>query len=580
MNKRYNNKYFIVFGYLGAGLSVLWKITKNGKVSYLFGTLHTDDEAIVTLSKEVKQAFDNAVLCAFEFEPTLSYVDFDKWNVERFSEWVNREICPVTQDRYTNYKIHAKKTIVSLLPKHTSDANQIEFETALAKAIDSYTPIGFLHQLYWLSQSSDTLDMQFFEQAHLQKKPVVHIEEPESLMDTFGGYSFSFNEHMELYEERTASLPRDKREFPESGYINAPPLIIDYLSNSPLESLADKMEPKSTVSKKYHRHLVENRDEIFVNKLKPYFTEGGVFAVVGVLHLQGMLKKLAQEGYSVEPVALSAREHPINVENFANHSSLQELPIAELPSFIDRIKGSFLPHMKNSFSALKILCAIPDEARFEIIYKNLASELGDALHSLTEFLSLIAQEDISEIKRRLIIETMSTQLLDKLRSNLDFNRLITNLTPSECDLLYATNRATIFDLLLEPTAVHLQPLFSTAQRDLADFKELGAFFSSSTRATTFGIALLMGSDDEIKLHFTNLVASTNPTPEPLAFFKTPQFTSKQLRKELLNLKIIYKEKIMRALNFHQGADESDLLFNDFIDFILHDWQQKTADFHL
>lgn len=550
-----------------AGLSLLWKLTKNGKTSYLFGTLHTDDEDIVTLPREVKQAFDNSVRCAFEASPNIfSSSEHVKSVAERFSKWKKTEVSPANKEEYTAYKYNARQIIASILPQGQP--------ATIDAWVNEKTPIGLLHKLYRLTRSPNHLDLQLINQALLQKTEIFYLDDPEYLSDVLNGYCFTFEEQMELYKERTSLPNNEDNAFMDNGYINAKPLQNIYLSDSPLEKLMAAVEPKSAVSRKYHQVLVEQRDEIFVNKLKPQLASGDIFIAVGALHLPGMLKQLAQEGYTVEAVALSAREHPINVENFANLSFLQELPIKELPSFVDRVKASFLPHMKNSLPALTTLCQQLDDRRFKIIYKKLAPELGKALHSLTEFISLITGDDVSKTKRKLIIKTMGYQLIAMLRRKSDFNRLIGHLTPRECDILYAANRKDILSSLIEPEAAPLQSCFSQAQQDLVDFKELGTFFKSFTNTTSFAIALLAGNDDEIKIQFANLVACTNPTP--ISFFKIPTFTSEQLRKELLNLKLIYKEKIMRALHLSQGAEEIKQPFEDFIDYILLDSQQKRS----
>ena len=52
--------------------------------------------------------------------------------------------------------------------------------------------------------------------------------------------------------------------------------------------------------------IVENRDQVMFERMKGYFAEGRVMALVGTTHIPGIQKRFREEGYEISPCGEAA----------------------------------------------------------------------------------------------------------------------------------------------------------------------------------------------------------------------------------------------------------------------------------
>lgn len=260
---------------------LLWEIGRPGQpASYLFGTIHSEDPAVLELPVPVRQAFAAAHGVVLEV-----LLDLDSM-------------------------LYSSRVMLLDEGRRLSDiTGQALFERA-ARAIRSRgIPEVVLQRMKpWAAavtlsmpaqETGEVLDMRLYQQALQAGKPVFGLESIYEQLAVFD----------DLPEQDQLVLLRDALD-------NFP--VIDAMHRELLDAwkqgdLVKLMEINAVamqtgdrqLAEDFQERLITGRNRLMAERMQPYLQEGNVFIAVGALHLpgaKGLLKLLEQRGYTVRVI--------------------------------------------------------------------------------------------------------------------------------------------------------------------------------------------------------------------------------------------------------------------------------------
>ena len=254
--------------------------SEAGESSYLFGTIHSENERVMDLPPPVRSAFDGSSNFAMEVIPdaeairrsmvTMVYTDGRSLALvvgrERFREIVEAmKSRGMSEEAIKDFKPWAIVTILSLPPPKTG-----EF-----------------------------LDIHLYKSALTAGKPVHGLETIDEQLAVFDDLSESdqvalLNETLEVLEQLPevhehlleAYLQRDLAELSR--------LVEEYLRAG-----------DSEVEKRFKAAVLDARHERMTERMIPLLEKGGHFVAVGALHLpgeDGILARLKALGFEVRRI--------------------------------------------------------------------------------------------------------------------------------------------------------------------------------------------------------------------------------------------------------------------------------------
>lgn len=262
--------------------SVLWRVDSPGKApSYLFGTLHSDDERVLDLSRPVKRAFARAQRLAVEL------ID-DEDAIRRYrSAMVTRE--PRLPDAL-GADLYAR-------------TEPLLRERGIPReACARFRPWAALIVLLQPRESPGImLDHVLVLDARRLGKPVEQLETVEEQIETLDGMP----EDSQLALLRRVVARQDEIE------LAVRPLVSAYLQHdlagmwtANAQAMGD--DPASAPHNDlFLQRLLFDRSARFAQRLAPLLRKGGVFAAFGALHLygeHGVPALLARQGFRVTPL--------------------------------------------------------------------------------------------------------------------------------------------------------------------------------------------------------------------------------------------------------------------------------------
>jgi len=260
---------------------MLWKIERAGQTpSYIFGTIHSEDNRVLILATPVQSAFDKAqrfvmeaVLDANAMQTMLGAMMF-------------------TDGRTLQQTVSVasyQKTVAAMagygLPE---EALQLVKPWAVAVTLSMPKP-----------KTGRVLDLVLMQQATEQGKQTAGLESVEEQLSIFD--QLSLREQTIMLEDTLKHLPEMEKIFAE---LHAAYLARDLAR---LVQISDDMMAKGNraLGKKVMYQLVEVRNRRMVERMEAHLKQGNAFVAIGALHLSGeagVLKLLAKQGYRVSAV--------------------------------------------------------------------------------------------------------------------------------------------------------------------------------------------------------------------------------------------------------------------------------------
>lgn len=266
---------------LAAEQALLWKVqSPRGAVSFLFGTIHSDDPRVLDLPKPISLAFDKAKTVVLEMD------------LGEVSQGAMSQVVMLPQG----------ESLADLIP------SSLYRDTVRLMSTLGY-PEEVTRQLNpWaiqltLSMPPPTtgmfLDAVLYQQAVAANKRVVGLETMEEQISVFRDLSMS---------DQITLLQHALKEYPQLAQ-QIEQLLVAWLRRDLEKMVAmsqESMEELPTgLQQRFGRSLVERRNHRMAERSMPLLREGGAFIAVGTLHLvgdEGLVTLLRQAGMKVTAV--------------------------------------------------------------------------------------------------------------------------------------------------------------------------------------------------------------------------------------------------------------------------------------
>ncbi len=266
---------------LRAQQAILWQVeSPRGAVSFLFGTIHSDDPRVLKLPEPVSAAFTKAKTVVLEMD--LGQVD------------------------------QLKMGQALLLPQDKSLADLIPTDL-YSETIKVMSGLGYPEEITnrlapWAVQMTLSmpppktgmfLDAVLYQQAIEANKSVVGLETMEEQLSIF--QDLPITDQVELLRQAVT-------DYPELGELMEKLLLVwldrdlDKLEAMSRENMA---KLPASIQKSFSHNLVEVRNHRMVKRSLPLIRNGGAFIAVGTLHLvgdEGLIALMRKEGMKVTAV--------------------------------------------------------------------------------------------------------------------------------------------------------------------------------------------------------------------------------------------------------------------------------------
>lgn len=280
---------FVLFHLVGCGQekynSLFWEISGNGitEPSYLYGTMHTQDERVFQFKEGVMDAFKHAEIYAMELN--MDSVDqvalLSKLTMD--STYSLKTL--LTEDEYT---------IVSDFFRDSLGQALFMFEKMQPLFTAQMVAIRDLE-----AQQTDALDIYFFKAAKKQKKQTIGLEKTMEQIDAFSAIP---------YELQAKGLVDAVKNYGKEGEEDMDAMMKYYVEGN-LDKLLEMTteydkEDKGDeeMSKIFNDIFLVKRNHNMADRAEPFIKKGSTFIAVGAAHLpgeEGIIELLRKKGYKV-----------------------------------------------------------------------------------------------------------------------------------------------------------------------------------------------------------------------------------------------------------------------------------------
>ena len=260
---------------------LLWELSKTGQQpAYLFGTIHSEDPAVVELPATVKQAFDASNSVVLEM---LMDTDTMRYSSAAMLMLDGRSLSDMIG-------MPLYKKVSAAIASRGIPELVLNRMKPWAAAVTLSTPA---------LETGQILDLVLYQDALQQDKAVYGLETVREQLDLFDSMS----------ESDQVTLLRDAVDkFPELDALHAE--LLEVYKQRDLEGLLAINETSmqaedQRLAKEFQRRVIDDRNHRMAERMQQYLRQGKAFVAVGALHLpgeQGLLNLLEQQGYTVTRV--------------------------------------------------------------------------------------------------------------------------------------------------------------------------------------------------------------------------------------------------------------------------------------
>jgi uncharacterized protein YbaP (TraB family) len=265
----------------GRQRGLLWEIGRAGQpASYLFGTIHSEDPAVLALPAPVQQAFDTAERVVLEVQLDMDAMLFSSQVMLLGDGRRLSEITGKTLFEQTSRVIQTRG-----IPEIVLDRMK-----PWAAAVTLSMPA---------SETGEVLDMLLYQRALQAGKQVFGLESIREQLAVFD----------DMPEREQLILLRDAVDnFPEIDAMHRE--LLDAWKQRDLATLmaintAAMQAGDQKLAGDFQDRLITRRNRLMAERLQPYLQEGNAFVAVGALHLpgeNGLLNLLEQHGYTIRVI--------------------------------------------------------------------------------------------------------------------------------------------------------------------------------------------------------------------------------------------------------------------------------------
>lgn len=260
---------------------LLWEVSKaDADPVYLFGTIHTEDPAVLQLAQPVQQAFESSQIVVLELLLDMEAMMYSSTAMLMMDGRLLSAVIGEPLFRQVSTAIRSRG-----IPEPV-----LERMKPWAAAVTLSMPV---------QETGQVLDAVLYQDALQQNKAVYGLETVQEQLHVFESLS----------EEDQVALLKDAVEnFPEIDAMHA-----ELLAAYKRRDLGGLMALNETsmktgdqrLAEQFRQNLIVDRNHRMATRMREYLQQGGAFVAVGALHLpgeEGLLKLLEQQGYTVRRV--------------------------------------------------------------------------------------------------------------------------------------------------------------------------------------------------------------------------------------------------------------------------------------
>ena len=260
---------------------LLWEVSKADTESvYLFGTIHSEDPAVLQLPEPVQQAFESSQIVVLEmlldmeamlYSSTAMLMMDGRLLSELIGEPLFRQVATAIRTRGIQEPV-------------------LERMKPWAAAVTLSMPV---------QETGQVLDAALYQDALQQNKAVYGLETVQEQLNVFESLSEA---------DQVALLKDAVENFPEIDAMHAE-LLAAYKQRDLGGLMALNETSMKTgdqrLAEEFQQNLIVDRNHRMVERMREYLQQGSAFVAVGALHLpgeEGLLNLLEQQGYTVRRV--------------------------------------------------------------------------------------------------------------------------------------------------------------------------------------------------------------------------------------------------------------------------------------
>lgn len=261
---------------------ILWEVkTEGADSSYIFGTFHSDDEAILELPVRVRKALYFSSVLVLEMP-------------------INADSAGAMQKAALLPEDHSLRHVINDNLIYT-EAVATMAQRGSPRTITSRLKPWAVYMSLNSPQKKSGISQDFLLQmlAGAQGKPIAGLERVHEQIAVYDG--LTIHEQVALLESLLEDHGTADAEYEliKQHYLERNLLKLAQAASTENLAVADNLQEK------VQRRLVENRNDVMVDRMLPYLDDGDAFIAVGALHLpgeNGILQQLSQSGYQVTPI--------------------------------------------------------------------------------------------------------------------------------------------------------------------------------------------------------------------------------------------------------------------------------------
>ena len=261
--------------------SLFWEISGNGlkESSFLYGTMHTQDDRVFQFKEGVMDAFNHAEIYAMELN--IDSVDQAALLSKLIMDSTHSLKTLLTEDEYTIVSDFFRDSLGQ--PLFMFEKTQPLFTTQMVSLRDLE------------AQQADALDIYFFKEAKKQKKQTIGLEKTIEQIDAFSSIS---------YELQAEGLVDAVKNYGKDDELDMDAMMKYYVEGNLDKLLEMTTDPRENaeMAKIFNDVFLVKRNYNMAERAEPFIKKGSTFIAVGAAHLPGeygVIELLRKKGYKV-----------------------------------------------------------------------------------------------------------------------------------------------------------------------------------------------------------------------------------------------------------------------------------------
>ena len=264
--------------------SLFWKIYGNNlkDTSFIYGTMHTQDERVFKFKDGVLNEFKKAKIYAME-------LNLDSINQAELMQGLVMD---------------SSASLKTLLSKEEYLEVSTYFSDSLGVSLFFFDKIQPIYTAQMISikelgsQKKEALDMYFHSMAKNQNKKIIGLEKMEEQLNAFNSFPY------ELQAKELVKAVKEAGKFQSKELEKILELYVKEDLDSLLILTQQNSDEDSLYTKIINDVLLVSRNHNMTKRSEKYLKENSVFIAVGAAHLpgkKGIINLLRKKGYLVEP---------------------------------------------------------------------------------------------------------------------------------------------------------------------------------------------------------------------------------------------------------------------------------------